>query len=161
MTIRRATLEDLQAITEIYNDAIINTVATFDTQPKTLEEQGRWFESHDSGHPILVAEEGGNVIGWVCVSEWSDRCAYLDTAELSIYVRRENREKGVGNKLIESILQESKYVGLHTIVARIESSNKVIIHLCEKYGFFHVGVMKEVGYKFGRLLDVVIMQIIL
>jgi len=160
VTIRKATIIDLSAITQIYNDAIVNTVATFDAQPKTMKEQKKWFDSHDAKHPIIVAKIGGDVIGWASLSDWSDRCAYSDTAELSIYIKKEHQGKGAGKKLISASLRQGKSVGLHTIVARIESSNKVIIHVLKNFGFIRIGVMREVGRKFGRLLDVVIMQII-
>ena len=161
VTIRKATINDLEAITVIYNDAIINTMATFDTQPKNLEEQKVWFDRHDSKRPILIAEMDGDVVGWASLSEWADRCAYSDAAELSIYIRKENRGKGIGKNLLEVTLQEGKKVGLHTIIARIEKRNEVMIHVLEKYGFVRIGVMREVGRKFGKLLDVVLMQIIL
>jgi len=72
LTIRRATTRDLGAITEIYNEAILHTDATFDTKPKTLEEQKSWFDSHDQKHPILIAEQDGLVAGWASLSKWSD-----------------------------------------------------------------------------------------
>jgi len=94
--IRRAELADLEAITEIYNEAILTTTATFDTEPKTGAERLEWFQSHDERHPILVAVLGGRVIGWASLSKWSDRRAYDDTAETSFYVKADCRRRGVG-----------------------------------------------------------------
>ncbi len=158
---RKAVLDDLQAISDIYNEAIINTTATFDTKTKTREEQKDWFNSHKPKYPLIVAEMESSIVGWAALSEWSDRCAYTDTAEISVYIKNEYRGKGIGNRLINEILQAGRGVGLHTVIARIEKSNAVMIHLCKKNGFKHIGVMKEVGRKFGKLLDVVMMQIIL
>jgi phosphinothricin acetyltransferase len=158
LTIRKAAMEDLAAITEIYNEAILKTVATFDTEPKTVEQQKSWFESHGSKHPILVAEQDSTIVGWASLSKWSDRCAYSDTAELSVYVKEEHRGKGTGKKLMHEILDQGQKVGLHTVVARIAESNEVSVRLHEAFGFEHVGTMKEVGRKFGKLLDVHIMQ---
>jgi phosphinothricin acetyltransferase len=158
LTIRKAAMEDLAAITEIYNEAILKTVATFDTEPKTVEEQKPWFESHDSKHPILVAEQDSTIVGWASLSKWSDRCAYSDTAEISVYVKEERQGKGIGKSLMQEILDKGKKVGLHTVVARIAESNEISVHLHEAFGFEHVGTMKEVGRKFGKLLDVHIMQ---
>ena len=104
LTIIKAAMKDLGAITEIYNEAVLKTVATFDTEPKTVEKQKPWFESHDSMHPILVAEQDGAIVGWASLSKWSDRCAYSDTAEISVYVKEEHRRKGTGKKLIQEIL---------------------------------------------------------
>ena len=158
LTIRKAAMEDLAAITEIYNEAILKTVATFDTEPKTVEQQKSWFESHGSKHPILVAEQDSTIVGWASLSKWSDRCAYSDTAELSVYVKEELRGRGIGKKLMREILDQGQKVGLHTVVARIAESNEVSVRLHEAFGFEHVGTMKEVGRKFGKLLDVHIMQ---
>lgn len=158
LTIRKAAIKDLGAITEIYNEAVLKTVATFDTEPKTVEEQKLWFESHDSKHPILVAEQDDAIVGWASLSKWSDRCAYSDTAEISVYVKEEHRRKGTGKKLMQEILDQGHKVGLHTVVARIAESNEVSVRLHEAFGFEHVGIMKEVGRKFGKLIDVHLMQ---
>ena len=156
--IRRARLEDLPVITEIYNDAIIKTVATFDTKPKSIEEQKEWFEKHGERYPILVAEMNNKVVGWASLTAWSDRCAYSDTAEISLYIEEGYRGKGIGKKLTEAILREGKAAGLHTIIARIREGNDQSIHILETYGFNHIGIMKEVGRKFGKLLDVYLLQ---
>lgn len=158
MTIRPARLSDLPAITKIYNEAIRNTTATFDTKPKTGEEQLAWFNTHDDRHPIFVAERDGSVVGWACLSQWSDRCAYSGTAEISLYIRDGFREKGIGRKLMESIDAEAQRRGFHTAVVRITEGNLASVHLAERFGFRPVGVMEEVGYKFGRWLDVHVMQ---
>jgi L-amino acid N-acyltransferase YncA len=158
INVRPATMKDLGAITEIYNEAILKTVATFDTKSKTIEEQKSWFEGHDPKHPILVAEGDGIVVGWASLSKWSDRCAYSDTAEISLYVKEEYRGKGIGKKLMGEILDQGQRVGLHTVIARIAELNEASIRLHEAFGFEHVGTMKEVGRKFGQLLDVHIMQ---
>ncbi len=73
LKIRQATTDDLPAVTEIYNEAILTTNATFDNEPKTLEEQSTWFSSHDQNHPVLVAEQDGTVVAWASLSEWSSR----------------------------------------------------------------------------------------
>jgi phosphinothricin acetyltransferase len=158
--IRKARAEDVPAITEIYNDAITNTVATFDKEQKTLEEQRQWFDSHGKRYPILVALLEEEVVGWASLSSYSDRCAYADTVEISVYVLDGFRGRGVGKELTGRVLKAGEEAGLHTVLARIESGNAASIHIFEKFGFEHVGVMKEVGFKFGRLLDVSIMQLI-
>jgi L-amino acid N-acyltransferase YncA len=156
--IRKATSDDLAAITEIYNQAILRTTATFDTEPKSLEEQKVWFESHGPKYPVLVAEEDGKVTGWASLSKWSDRCAYSDTAEISLYIDEKKRGKGIGRKLLEAIIREGEKTGIHSIIARIAEGNETSIHLHQSVGFEQIGIMKEVGRKFGRLLDVYLMQ---
>jgi L-amino acid N-acyltransferase YncA len=156
--IRPAKLADLPAITEIYNEAILKTTATFDTEPKTSEEQKIWFADHGPKYPILVAEENGIAVGWASLSKWSDRCAYSDTAEISLYVREDHQGKGIGRKLLEAIVAEGEKTGLHTIIARIAEASQASIHLHKSVGFEHIGTMREVGHKFGKLLDVHLMQ---
>jgi len=157
-TIRPAQLSDLNTITEIYNEAIRTTTATFDTEPKTEDEQEAWFDSHGPRYPILVAESNGVVIGWACLSKWSDRCGYSGAAEISLYVKQELQGKGIGKRLMEAIINDGKRVGLHTVIGRIAEGSDVSVHLFESFGFHHIGVMKEVGRKFGRLLDVHLVQ---
>ena len=161
MIIRKAKLSDLQEITDIYNDAIKNTVATFDTKIKSLEEQKEWFNSHGKRYPIIVAEKDKVIVGWSALSKYSTRCAYSDTVELSLYIKEEFQGKGIGKSLMKRIIEEGKKVGLHVILARITDGNKISIHLHEMFGFEHVGILKEVGYKFDRCLDVYLMQKIL
>jgi len=156
--VRPAKLNDLNAITEIYNEAILTTVASFDIEPKTDAEQRVWFANHGSKRPILVAELDGIVVGWAALSEWSDRCTYSDTVEISIYVKEEFRRRGIGRRLLEAIIEEGEKVGLHTVIARITQGNDESIHLHKSVGFEHIGVMREVGRKFGKLLDVYLMQ---
>jgi L-amino acid N-acyltransferase YncA len=160
LTIRKAELKDLAAITDIYNQAILNTTATFDTDTKTVEGQQPWFNKHGAKYPVLIGLDNNRIVGWASLSAWSDRCAYADTAEISLYVSEGERGKGIGRKLTEAILKAGKQAGLHTAIARIAQGNDVSIHLAESLGFKHIGVMKEVGKKFGKLLDVYLMQII-
>lgn len=158
LRIREARIDDLESITGIYNDAITNTVTTFDTVPKSLEEQRTWFAQHGSKTPILVAEKDGRVVGWASLSQWSDRCGYCDTSEVSVYVKEGYRGEGIGRNLTAAILQAGKDVGLHTVIARITESSKASIRLFESLGFTHIGIMREVGRKFGKLLNVHMMQ---
>ena len=161
LLLRPATKADIPAIRGIYNDAILNTTSTFDSTPKSMAEMESWFAAHDERHPILVMVADGHVWGWASLSRWSDRAAYDGTAELSVYVHPEHRGQGIGRKLMAAILEEGRRAGLHTVISRIEAGNAASIHLHAAFGFSMVGVMKEVGCKFGRWLDVAIMQLIL
>ena len=156
--IRTAQLADLDAITAIYNDAIATTTATFDTEPKTAEEQLRWFEEHGERYPLLVAVLDGEVVGWASLSRWSDRCAYADTAETSFYVAPGHRGRGIGRQLKHAIIEEARRLRFHTLIARVAEGSDASLHLNESFGFVRVGTMKEVGRKFGKLLDVHILQ---
>jgi phosphinothricin acetyltransferase len=158
VTIRRAEMEDASAIAEIYNEAILTTTATFDTELKSVEDRARWLQEHDERHPVLVADVNGKVVGWASLTRWSDRRAYDDTAETSFYVHSTHRGQGIGRRLKDAIIEEARRLGYHTLIARIADGSRESIHLNERAGFVHVGTLKEVGRKFGRLLDVHIMQ---
>ena len=156
--IRNARLSDVDAVTEIYNEAILTTTATFDTAPKSISKRLEWLKSHGKRHPVIVAELDGTVVGWASLSRWSDRSAYDDTAETSFYVNSRYQGRGFGRKLKEAIIDEARRLQFHTLIARIAEGGDASLHLNESFGFVHVGTLKEVGRKFGRLLDVHILQ---
>jgi L-amino acid N-acyltransferase YncA len=158
LTIRLASIKDLKAITDIYNEAILTTDATFDTEPKTVAEQKVWFKEHGKRNPIMIAVMDNIICGWASLSKWSTRCAYADTAEISVYVKQEYHNRGIGKRLMKKVLDEGEKVGLHTIISRITDGNTISIRLHEELGFKHIGIMKEVGRKFDRTLDVCMMQ---
>ncbi|MBK6640930.1 MAG: N-acetyltransferase [Bacteroidetes bacterium] len=158
LSIRPATANDILRITHIYNDAILNTTATFDTETKTVEERMQWFLNHDEKHPVIVAEINSQVIGFASLSKWSDRCAYDGTAEVSVYIDRNHRGKGVGKRMVEVIALEGERAGLTNLISRITEGNLSSIHIHEQLGFEHIGVMKKAGKKFDRFLDVHLMQ---
>jgi phosphinothricin acetyltransferase len=158
VVIRAATTPDLPAITEIYNEAIRTTTATFDIQPKSEADQAAWFNAHSGRHPILVAVVEGRIVGWASLTRWSDRRAYDDTGEVSFYVQSRHRVHGIGRKLTDAIIEEARRHTYHSLIARVAGESSVSLHLSRTAGFADVGVMKEVGRKFGRLLDVHILQ---
>lgn len=156
--IRRAWPEDVPLIRDIYNEAIATTTGTFDTEPKTLDEVAAWFRTHGPRHAILVAERGSKVVGWASLSPFSDRPAYERTAELSVYVCSGERGRGVGTALVRRLLEEGERAGLHAVLSRISSESAVSLRIHESLGFRRVGTLREVGSKFGRLLDVHVLE---
>ena len=159
--IRLAEARDAIAIAEIYNEAILTTTATFDTETKTPEDRLRWLESHNDRHPVFVAEVAGCVVGWASLTEWSDRPAYKETAESSFYVVEAFRGRGVGRALKQTLIDEARRLGYHTLLARVAQESEASVHINETFGFRHIGTMKQVGHKFGRRLDVHMMQLML
>src|SRR6266566_8186723 len=135
VVIREAEPADLAAITDIYNEAILTTTATFDTEPKSTAERLQWFQAHDERHPILVAVGDGKVVGWASLTQWSDRAAYDDTAETSFYVKSEFRGRGIGRKLKEATVEEARRLRFHTLIARVAEGSEESIHLNESAGF--------------------------
>ena len=158
LTIRRAELADVPAIADIYNEAILTTTATFDIEPKSVAERTQWLQSHDERHPVLVAVVDGKVAGWASLTRWSERRAYDDAAEPSLYVHSTHRGRGIGRKLQDAIIEEARRLRYHTLIARVAEGNRESLHLGESAGFVRVGTLEEVGRKFGRLLGVHVMQ---
>src|SRR5262245_20451560 len=135
VTIRRAELADAPAIAEIYNESILTTTATFDTEVKTVQEREQWLQTHDERHPLLVAVVDGKVVGWSSITQWSDRRAYDATAETSSYVHSTFRGRGIGRQLKTAIIAEARKLGYHTLLARIAQGSDASIHLNEEAGF--------------------------
>src|SRR5687767_3678393 len=139
--LRRAVLADAPAIAAVYNEAILTTTATFDTETKSVEDRIAWLAAHDARHPVIVAEAEGKVIGYVCLSRWSDRRAYDDTAETSFYVKSEFRGQGVGRRLKEAILEEARRLKFHSVIARVAQGSEESLHLNLSMGFVLVGTL--------------------
>jgi L-amino acid N-acyltransferase len=152
--VRDAVAADNPALAAIYNDAVRTTIATFDTEPRSADAQQRWFAHHDARHPVLVADVEGQVVGWASLSPWSDRNAYAGTAEVSFYLAAPHRGQGIGRTLLSTLIERARTAGLHVLLARIADPNPVSVHLHEALGFHRVGVMREVGRKFDRWIDV-------
>jgi L-amino acid N-acyltransferase YncA len=158
--IRAAILDDAAAIADIYNHAIEHTTATFDTEKKTIENRIDWLKQHHSKYPVLVATIQDEVIAFASLSKWSERAAYDDTAEISIYITPSHQGNGLGKKLLKAIVEAGKTGGLHVILSRITQGNDKSIYLHQLFGFEVVGILKEVGIKFGKRLDVTVMQMV-
>jgi L-amino acid N-acyltransferase len=151
----------LPAITDIYNEAILNTTATFDLEPKTLENRKEWLLQRPDRYSVLVFEHSGVIKGWASLSAWSDKLGYNDTVEISLYVQPKAQGLGIGKELMGNLLTLAKKNQLHTVIARIADGNENSIKLHKAHGFSCAGILKEAGKKFGRLIDVHLYQLIL
>ena len=160
MIIRNAQFHDLDQIVNIYNWAIENTTATFDTQTKSVDSQRTWFDEHDEGFPLFVIDIENQVIGWGSISRWSDRCAYSSTGEDSFYIHPDHHGKGYGSLILKHLVERGREIGFRTLLSRVTEESESSLHLHRKYGFNDIGVMKKVGEKHGKVLDVVLLQYI-
>lgn len=161
ITIRQAIESDLNAILDIYNDAILNTTAVYDYKPHTLNMRKHWFETKkEQGFPVFVAEENNEVLGFSSIGPFRAWAAYKYAVENSIYVKDGQRGKGIGKLLMQPLIGAAKELKLHTIIAGIDADNKLSIEFHKQFGFEQVGYFKEVGWKFDRWLDLVFMQLI-
>jgi phosphinothricin acetyltransferase len=159
--LRPATEADLSAIAAIYNHEVRGGVATFDTVEVSLEERRAWLVRHTSPrHPVIVAEDGGDLVGWASLSPWSERCAYARAAEVSIYVAPDHQGRGVGGALLGELIERGRGAGLGVLLARIaRAGDGGSRRLHERHGFVHIGTMHRVGEKLGRILDVELFEL--
>ena len=160
--IRDAIESDLPAILAITNEAIANTTAVWNNTPATLEARTAWMRDRQArGFPVLVATDGGKVLGFASFGDFRPFEGYLHTVEHSIYVAPEAQGRGVGKALLEALVGRARALGKHVIVGGIEAGNTASIALHARAGFVETGRLPEVGRKFGRWLDLVFMQLML
>ncbi|MDA8341280.1 MAG: GNAT family N-acetyltransferase [Actinomycetota bacterium] len=159
MHVRAAAVADAEAIRTIYNLAVATSTATFDLVPRSEADQAAWMEAHQGAYTAVVAEDGdGRVAGYASISPYRDRAAYRTTVEDSVYVDASARRAGVGRALLEELLTRATAHGFHSVIARVGETNEPSIGLHRGCGFDVVGVEREVGRKFGRWLDVTVLQ---
>ncbi|MDQ0650969.1 GNAT family N-acetyltransferase [Pseudomonas cedrina] len=160
--IREATENDLPAIRDIYNDAVLHTTAIWNEQPVDLDNRLAWFTARQAlGYPILVAVENAEVTGYASFGDWRPFEGFRYSVEHSVYVRNDQRGKGLGARLMQALIERARACGKHVMVAAIESGNHASIRLHERLGFITTGQMPRVGIKFGRWLDLTFMQLAL
>ncbi len=158
VAVRLAGADDAEAIRSIYNLEVTESTVTFDLVPRTLADQHAWLAEHDGVHPAVVAETGGEVVGFGSLAPYRSRPAYSTTVEDSVYVRRDRQGTGCGRAILSELVGLGTTHGFHAVMARIVGGHEASIGLHRACGFELVGVEREVGRKFGRWLDVVLMQ---
>jgi phosphinothricin acetyltransferase len=162
VTLRLARIDDAEATRQIYNAEVRSSTVTFDLVPRSLEEQRQWLTARSGAHAVVVAEdEADGVVGFASLSPWGKRPAYNTSVEDSVYVHRRHRRRGVGKLLLGQLLDVATAHGFHAVFARIVGGHEGSIRLHESFGFAVVGTEREVGRKFGRWLDVVVMELLL
>lgn len=156
---RLATMDDAEAIRTIYNREVLGSTVTFDLVPRTLEDQQAWLDEHSGAHPAVVAvDDDGAVCGFGSLSPYRSRPAYRTTVEDSVYVDPAFQGRGVGRAILTELVQLAGAHGFHAVIGRIVGGHEASIGLHRACGFDQIGVEREVGRKFGRWLDVVLMQ---
>jgi L-amino acid N-acyltransferase len=151
----------LVAINDIYNYYVVNSTCTYQEEPELIEDRRRWFQHHRDKHPVIVAKEGIRVVAWGSLSAYHPRSAYQRTVENSVYVHHEYRRHGLGSLLLGELIKLARKFGHYAIIAAIDGEQEGSVALHTKFGFKHVGRFKKIGYKFGRWLDVIYMELML
>ncbi len=162
LSIRPAADADLPAITAIYNDAGVGTTASYDLEPVSLDSRRSWFEQRSrAGFPIVVAELDGRVIGYASYGPFRDKAGYAYTVEHSVYVARDARQRGVGQALMADLVSHARDRGVHVMIGVLDADNAASIAFHRRLDFAEVARLPQVGRKFGRWLDVVMVQLTL
>jgi phosphinothricin acetyltransferase len=161
--IRPAQTADLSAILDIYNDAVLNTTASWDYETRTSEQHVQWFEQHQQlGLPVLVAvDEAGTVVGWGSLSKFREKIGYQYTVEHSVYVAANHRRQGIARSIVLATVEAARSLGKHIVIGGVDANNEASVRLHEALGFEQVAHFKQVGYKFDRWLDLIFYQLAL
>jgi len=150
---------DADALRAIYNVEVLESTVTFDLVPRMRAEQVAWIDEHSGGHPAIVAvDDDGEVGGFASLSPYRPRPAYATTVEDSVYVDADYQGRGIGKLLLGELVRLGTAHGFHAMIWRVVDKNEPSIKLHESCGFRLIGIEREVGRKFGRWLDVAVMQ---
>lgn len=159
MQIRDARREDMESLTAIYNEVIAHSNAVYTESPATVEERCAWWQARVAqGYPLLVAEEQGQILGFATFGDFRSFPGFRFTVEGSIHIHKDVRAKGLGTALFVQMVERARGCGKHVLVAGVDSGNTASLNFLRRHGFEQVGVMPEVGYKFGQYLDLVFLQ---
>lgn len=162
MQIRDAGIVDLETITAIYNDAVEHTTAIWNETVVDVDNRAAWLAGRlRQGFPVIVAADDLGVLGYATFGPWRPHDGYRHTVEHSVYVRGDQRGRGIGKALMHELIDRARDLGMHVMVAAIESGNIGSIALHERLGFVETGRMPQVGAKFGRWLDLTLLQLTL
>jgi L-amino acid N-acyltransferase len=159
METRDAREEDLPALLAIYNEVIATSTAVYSSTPVTLEDRRTWWQARTGqGYPVLVALDDSGVLGFSTFGEFRSWPGYRYTVEHTVHVRADRRGTGVGTHLVSALFPRATALGKHMMIAGVDGANAGSIRFHERLGFERAGVLREVGFKFDRWLDLVFLQ---
>ena len=160
--IRDADDSDLPAITDIHNHAVVHTTAIWNEDAVDVADRAAWLADRTArGYPVIVAVDDSGLVGYASYAQWRPHSGYKHTVEHSVYVRGDQRGRGIGKTLMAELIERARAAGIHVMIGGIESGNVASIVLHERLGFAEVGRMPQVGAKFGRWLDLSMLQLML
>jgi phosphinothricin acetyltransferase len=156
--IRDANFEDIESIRKIYNEGIQDRIATLETDEKDVIYMEQWFKQHVERYSIVVAENEGSIVGWASLNPYNNRCAYAGVGDLSVYIAREYRGRGIGSLLLKAIEEAARKNGFHKIILYTFPFNEMGQKLYAKNGFREVGTFQKHGILDGKFVDVMAME---
>ena len=159
--IRLAADSDLVAINDIYNHYVLHSTCTYQEELESIESRRKWFADHDPAHPVTVAVVADRVVGWGSLSRYHPRSAYRNTVEDSIYIDQQMHRRGIGSAILADLIARASASGHHTIIGGADAEQLASLALHARFGFEKIAHLREVGFKFGRWLDVIYMQLML
>jgi len=162
MQIRNAVEADFDQITAIYNEVLTNSTAIYNDRPATTDERIAWWRDRlGQGYPVLVAADGDRIAGFASFGDFRSWPGYRFTVEGTVHIHSEARGQGVGTTLLTALIEKAKALGKHTMIAGVDSENAASLHFLERFGFERAGLVRQVGFKFNRFLDLVFLQYLL
>jgi L-amino acid N-acyltransferase YncA len=156
--IRPATEEDCGALARIYNEGILDRLATLETETRSAEERRQWLAGKSARHPVFVAELEGEVVAWGSLNVFNARRCYNPVADFSVYVARDRRGEGLGRAMLAHLVEAARAIGFHKLVLSTFPFNDAGVALYERLGFRPVGVYREQGQLDGMWVDILIME---
>ena len=158
IVVRPARPSDAASICAIYNQGIEDRIATLETERRTPEERREWIEARGPRHPVIVADAGGETVGWGSLNSYNPRPAYQHVADFSVYIERSWRGKGVGRGLLARLIELAREIGYHKMMLSAFPFNEAGVALYERMGFSQVGICREMGLLDGVWVDTVVME---
>jgi L-amino acid N-acyltransferase YncA len=159
MHIRDAEESDLPGLLAIYNDVIATSTAVYSDTAVSLEDRRQWREARvANGYPVLVALDSSGVLGFSTFGDFRSWPGYRFTVEHTVHVRADCRGRGIGGALLQALFPRAAALGKHVMIAGVDAANSASIRFHERHGFERTGLLREVGNKFGRWLDLVFLQ---
>ncbi len=159
MQIRDAVQADFGEITAIYNEVLLHSTAIYNDRPATREERIAWWKGRlEQGYPVLVATDGDRIAGFATFGDFRSWPGYRFTVEGTVHIHSGSRGQGIGTELLKTLMARAKALGKHVMIADVDSENAASLRFLERFGFERVACLREVGFKFDRFLDLVILQ---
>ena len=159
MQIRDAIQADFEEITAIYNEVVATSTAIYNDQPTTPEERIAWWKMRqEQGYPVLVAVDGSLVAGFGAFGDFRSWPGYRFTVEGTIHIDSSARRHGIGTEILKALIVRAEALGKHSMIAGVDSENTASLRFLERFGFERSAYLREVGYKFGRFLDLILLQ---